>query len=138
MGDRAEGGALRGNRGTRRLPAPPPPSLPPPSLRGLHLWRTSASTTPPPRPVHNNPCLVVGCNDTEALKEAFEKHGTVQDVFNPEGQNFAFVRFEDNYAAEAARKALDGSTIAGAQVAVYDGKCSNKAVLDWRKGLAIA
>ena len=45
---------------------------------------------------------------------------------------------EDNYAAEAARKALDGSTIAGAQVAVYDGKCSNKAVLDWRKGLAIA
>ena len=33
-------------------------------------------------------------------------------------------------------KALDGNTIAGAQVAVYDGKCSNKAVIDWRKGLA--
>merc|ERR1712078_171451 len=58
--------------------------------RAMDTWQ---SKWEPPRPVHNNPCLVVGCNDTEALKEAFEKHGTVQDVFNPEGQNFAFVRF---------------------------------------------
>merc|ERR1712072_749736 len=40
---------MGGPRGTRLLPAPPPPSLPPPSLRGLHLWRTSTSTTPPRR-----------------------------------------------------------------------------------------
>ena len=46
-----------------------------------------------PRPVHKNPCLVVGCTDKEALKEAFEKHGTVEGIQVPEGQNFAFVRF---------------------------------------------
>merc|ERR1711959_336533 len=54
--------------------------------------------------VHKNPCLVVGCTDEEALKEAFEKHGTVEGIHVPEGQNFAFVRFEDKYTAEVAMR----------------------------------
>ena len=43
---------------------------------------------------------------------------------------------EDKYAAEVAMKALDGTTIAGSQVTVTDGKCSNKAVVEWQKNLA--
>ena len=43
---------------------------------------------------------------------------------------------EDKYAAEVAMKALDGTTIAGSQVSVTDGKCSNKAVVEWQKNLA--
>lgn len=43
---------------------------------------------------------------------------------------------EDKYAAEVAMKALDGTAIAGSQVTVTDGKCSNKAVVEWQKNLA--
>merc|ERR1712196_353850 len=100
---------------------------------GAGAMDTWQSKWEPPRSVHKNPCLVVGCTDKEALKEAFEKHGTVEGIQVPEGQNFAFVRFEDKYAAEVAMKALDGTAIAGSQVTVTDGKCSNKAVWNGRR-----
>ena len=61
--------------------------------RGRALTGSNPLSVRPPRPVHKNPCLVVGCTDEEALKEAFEKHGTVEGIHVPEGQNFAFVRF---------------------------------------------
>jgi len=87
------------------------------------------------RPVHRNPCLVVGCTDEGALKEAFAKFGTVETVFAPKGENFAFVHFEDKYDAENAMNAMNGTTIGGKTVQVTDGKTANKHVAAWRTSL---
>mmetsp|Transcript_5748 Transcript_5748/g.13960 ORF Transcript_5748/g.13960 Transcript_5748/m.13960 type:complete len:106 (-) Transcript_5748:205-522(-) len=86
----------------------------------------------PPRPVHRNPCLIIGCSDEASLKESFGKFGEVKEVFAPKGQNFAFVHFEDKYDAENAMNALNGSEIGGKQVKVTDGKGANKEVAAWR------
>merc|ERR1739848_505643 len=86
----------------------------------------------PPRPVHRNPCLVFGCTDEAALKEAFGKFGALAEVFEPKGQSFAFIRFEDNHDAEPAMSALNGTSIGGSEVQVTDGKCANAVVSKWR------
>uniref|UniRef100_A0A7S2T919 RRM domain-containing protein n=1 Tax=Chloropicon roscoffensis TaxID=1461544 RepID=A0A7S2T919_9CHLO len=92
----------------------------------------------PPRPVHRNPCLVLGCTDKDALREAFGKFGAVAEVFCPEGQTFGFVTFEDKYDAENAMNALNGTQIGGKTVEVTDGKCANKHVSAWRTSLVKA
>merc|ERR1711959_754097 len=92
----------------------------------------------PPRPVHRNPCLVLGCTDEEALKAAFSPFGTIESVFSPKGQKFSFVKFEDKYAAENAMTALNGTEIGGRPVQVTDGKCAHKEVAAWRDSCAAA
>merc|ERR1712124_238611 len=87
----------------------------------------------PPRPVHRNPCLVLGCSDESSIREAFEKFGKIDNVFIPEGQSFAFVRYEDKYDAENAMNALNGTQIGGKQVKVIDGKTANKEVSAWHE-----
>jgi len=114
----------------------------------------------PPRPVHNNPCLVLGSSEEEALKEAFSQYGSVSETFSPKGQNFTFVHFEDKYDAEKAMNALNNTKIGGKQVKVSpqfrdelflsllfiilvtlhslqvtDGKCANREVNEWRASL---
>jgi len=54
----------------------------------------------PPRPVHNNPCLVLGSSEEEALKEAFSQYGSVSETFSPKGQNFTFVHFGKQIALQ--------------------------------------
>ena len=70
--------------------------------------------------MHRNPCLVLGCTDKDALREAFGKFGAVAEVFCPEGQTFGFVTFEDKYDAENAMNALNGTQIGGKTVEVSD------------------
>merc|ERR1711897_16660 len=92
----------------------------------------------PPRPVHRNPCLVLGCTDEEAIKEAFGEFGTIERTFAPAKAKFTFVHFEDKYDAEKAIEALDGTSIGGAKVKVTDGKCANREVEAWRAKLVKA
>ena len=92
----------------------------------------------PPRPVHRNPCLVLGCTDEEALKAAFSPFGAIESVFSPKGQKFSFVKFEDKYAAENAMTALNGTEIGGRPVQVTDGKCAHKDVAAWHDSCAAA
>ena len=70
--------------------------------------------------MHRNPCLVLGCTDKDALREAFGKFGAVAEVFCPEGQTFGFVTFEDKYDAENAMNALNGTQIGGKTIEVSD------------------
>merc|ERR1711959_579010 len=107
---------------THRLPRP---------LR--QTTRTRQAKWKPPRPVHRNPCLVLGCADEAALRESFEKFGKIENVFIPDGQSFAFVRYEDKYDAENAMNALNGTQIGGKQVKVIDGKTANKEVSTWHE-----
>ena len=40
-------------------------------------WLTSTFDSLLCRPVHRNPCLVLGCSDESSIREAFEKFGKV-------------------------------------------------------------
>ena len=80
-----------------------------------------------------NPCLVLGCTDKDALREAFGKFGAVAEVFCPEGQTFGFVTFEDKYDAENAMNALNGTQIGGKTVEVSDAlPRARQVVIAWR------
>ena len=109
QGDDDVGRARRGNPTRRPVPRPE-----------LTCETTSSIAAFSLRPVHRNPCLVLGCTDKDALREAFGKFGAVAEVFCPEGQTFGFVTFEDKYDAENAMNALNGTQIGGKTVEVSD------------------
>ena len=109
QGDDDVGRARRGNPTRRPVPRPE-----------LTCETTSSIAAFCLRPVHRNPCLVLGCTDKDALREAFGKFGAVAEVFCPEGQTFGFVTFEDKYDAENAMNALNGTQIGGKTVEVSD------------------
>lgn len=66
------------------------------------------------------------------IRELFSPHGEISDIFIPQDRatsrprGFAFVTYEDDAAADAAKTALNGADLGGRSIAVDEARPSQK------------